>query len=158
VEKPSGRHRKPARGWAHRVRRLFGAVLTAVLCSPAGARREQHPWQPPRAGAPKDAGPAPRTRAAAAAEVDRPRPPSVPFAARGDRLLPAPVRIPPPRLPHPSEQGWCVDDDGVRGVRPYLFHGTSKVGPRPPEPPARAEPVELDELAALVRTWLSTAT
>ena len=30
MEKPSGRHRKPARGWAHRVRRLFGAVLTAI--------------------------------------------------------------------------------------------------------------------------------
>ena len=157
MEKPSGRHRKPARGWAHRVRRLFGAVLTAVLCSPAGARREQHPWQPPHAGALKDAVPTPRTRDAAA-EVDGPRPPSAPFTARGGRPLPAPVRIPPPRLPHPSEQGWCVDDDGVRGVRPYLFHGTSKVGPRPPDPLPREEPGELDELAALVRTWLSTAT
>ncbi|HIY40148.1 MAG TPA: hypothetical protein H9836_03325 [Candidatus Nocardiopsis merdipullorum] len=64
------------------------------------------------------------------------------------------MRVPRPREPHPSEQGRCVDDDGVRGVRPYLFHR-----PRPaPHSGERvtAGPGEFDELAGLVRTWLAT--
>ena len=158
MEKPSGRHRKPVRGWAHQVRWLLGVVLAALLCSAVDSRQVRQSLQPPRVDALQGARPALRNRTAAAG-TDRPRPRSAPLAARDDRpVSDEPVLMPRPRLPHPLEQGWCVDDDGVRGVRPYLFHGTSKVGPRPPEPTAQAEPGELDELASLVRTWLSMAT
>ncbi|WP_206539248.1 hypothetical protein [Nocardiopsis halotolerans] len=47
-----------------------------------------------------------------------------------------------------------MDDDGVRGVRPYLFHDPSR-RPRRLER-VEAEPGEFDELAAAVRTWLDT--
>ena len=68
-----------------------------------------------------------------------------------------PCRIPLPRESHPWEWGWCVDDDGVRGVRPYLFHQpvTGEAQPSPGD--SQRSENEFDELAGLVRTWLSLA-
>jgi hypothetical protein len=63
------------------------------------------------------------------------------------------LRVPRPRKPHPSEQGWCVDDDGVRGVRPYLFRESNEVRRRE-RTAAVGGPGEFDELAGLVRTWV----
>lgn len=39
MQKSTGRHRKPLRGWRKRTRWLFGVVLAAVLCSPLQVRR-----------------------------------------------------------------------------------------------------------------------
>ncbi|WP_233570772.1 hypothetical protein [Nocardiopsis sp. Huas11] len=74
----------------------------------------------------------------------------------------------PPELP---EFGWCVDDDGVRAVRPYLVaheqrqrlqrrrvascdSDQARSAPSAlAEMGAQAVPGEWDELAALVRQW-----
>ncbi|WP_285728790.1 hypothetical protein [Nocardiopsis sp. ATB16-24] len=154
MEKPSGRHRKPVRGWAQQVQWLFGAVLAAVLCSSVDARRqERRPLPASRSGVREHPRSLPGTGTAVPG-VQRLRSGSALAAARHPRPVPRPVRVPRPREPHPSEQGWCVDDDGVRGVRPYLFH-------RPGQAPHSGEqvpagPGEFDELAGLVRTWLAT--
>uniref|UniRef100_UPI001F4C9D2A hypothetical protein n=1 Tax=Nocardiopsis halotolerans TaxID=124252 RepID=UPI001F4C9D2A len=116
-------------------------------------RQNQRPLPSPRRNALEQAKSLPHTRTAVS-ETERPRPGSAPVVARHTRPVPGPVRIPHPRHPHPSEQGWCVDDDGVRGVRPYLFHDPSR-RPRRLER-VEAEPGEFDELASAVRTWLDT--
>ncbi|MBB5494234.1 hypothetical protein [Nocardiopsis metallicus] len=65
--------------------------------------------------------------------------------------------MPRPREPHPSDRGWCVDDDGVRGVRPYLFHPPTVEEALLRGEGSRSPEGEFDELAGLVRTWLSLA-
>lgn len=154
MQKPTGRHRKPVRGWGQRVRWLFGAVLTAVLCSPLQVRPDRNVDR--RSGGGRLALEC-RSRSKAlpaATHQVRSTGPKV-LGEAGKEHEPGPVRVPRPRCPHPSEQqGWCVDDDGVRGVRPYLFH-TPKRGSRFPVAEA---PGEFDDLAGAVRTWLSLAT
>ncbi|WP_211719333.1 hypothetical protein [Nocardiopsis sp. MG754419] len=51
-----------------------------------------------------------------------------------------------------------MDDDGVRGVRPYLFGGPERPRGRGPCTVVTEEPGEFDDLTVLVRTWLGTAT
>lgn len=153
MEKPSGRHRKPVRGWAQQVRWLFGAVLAALLCSAVDARQERRPLPSPRSSTREQMSPLPRVRNAVP-EARGPRPGSAPAPAQPTRPISGPVRVPRPRRPHPSEQGWCVDDDGVRGVRPYLFHHPGGVPDRRERVAVVKEPGEFDELAAAVRTWL----
>lgn len=156
MEKTSGRHRKPVRGWAQRVRWLLGAVLAALLCSSVDVRRQyRRPLPSPRRSALEFGKPVPGGRAAVA-DVGRPRPGQAAVVGSQRKPVPGLARVPRPHRPHPSEQGWCVDDDGVRGVRPYLFH-------HPGETPERKEPVvvvkglgEFDELASAVRVWLDT--
>lgn len=138
MDKPTGRHRKPLRGWGKRTRWLLGAVLTAVLCSPIQVPRD-------RAGA----GPGAVARPVLGGIA-------IPHAKPGPEPLPGPVPIPRPRLPHPSKQGWCVDDDGVRGVRPYLFAAPKRI--RASRHAIGEPPGEFDDLAGLVRAWLDLAT
>lgn len=66
-------------------------------------------------------------------------------------------RVPRPREPHPSGRDWCVDDDGVRGVRPYLFYPPKVEEALLRGEGSRGPEGEFDELAGLVRTWLSLA-
>lgn len=159
MEKPTGRHRKPVRGWGQRVRWLFGAVLAAVLCSPlevASRRKTDRPRNEGRSVLERRATPKALT---ATSPVTRSR--TVPELATREgepKPEPGPVRVPRPRRPHPSEQGWCVDDDGVRGVRPYLFHGAERSRPGKGHAPVAQVPGEFDDLASAVRTWLSLAT
>ncbi|WP_017589853.1 hypothetical protein [Nocardiopsis ganjiahuensis] len=51
-----------------------------------------------------------------------------------------------------------MDDDGVRGVRPYLFAEPERSRVQEPRTVLGEEPGEFDDLAAAVRTWLSLAT
>ncbi|GAA1076144.1 hypothetical protein [Nocardiopsis metallicus] len=159
MEKPTGRHRKPVRGWGQRVRWLFGAVLAAVLCSPlevaprrsidrprGGGRLVLERRATPKALAASSAVTRGRTVAELASRGGEPEP------------EPGPVRVPRPRRPHPSEQGWCVDDDGVRGVRPYLFHEAERSRPSKEHSSVVQASGDFDDLAAAVRTWLSLAT
>ena len=155
MEKPTGRHRKPVRGWGQRVRWLFGAVLAAALCSPlevASRRKTDRPRDEGRLVLERCASPkaltasSPVTWSRTVTREGEPKP------------EPGPVRVPRPRRPHPSEQGWCVDDDGVRGVRPYLFHGAERSRPGKGHAPVAQVPGEFDDLASAVRTWLSLAT
>lgn len=151
MEKPTGRHRKPTRGWRARLRWLVGAVLAAVLCSSVETRHERGLDLDRDTGQRRET-PTPRRSSTAPAG----RGSSVPIAPA--RSTPGLVRVPRPRQSHPSETGWCVDDDGVRGVRPYLFRSEPARAPRC-EKVARSgvkKPVgEFDDLAFTVRTWLS---
>ncbi|USY22778.1 hypothetical protein NE857_14870 [Nocardiopsis exhalans] len=159
MQKPTGRHRKPVRGWGQRVRWLFGAVLAAVLCSPlevAPRRNADRPRGEGRLVLERRATPKALTASSA---VTRGRTVAE-LAAREGEPKPelGPVRVPRPRRPHPSEQGWCVDDDGVRGVRPYLFHDAERSRPSKEHSSVVQASGEFDDLAAAVRTWLSLAT
>ncbi|GAA1080935.1 hypothetical protein [Nocardiopsis metallicus] len=159
MEKPTGRHRKPVRGWGQRVRWLFGAVLAAVLCSPlevATRRSIDRPRGEGRAVLERRATPKALTASSA---VTRSRTVAELAAREGEpQPEPGPVRVPRPRQPHPSEQGWCVDDDGVRGVRPYLFHDAERARLSREHSSVVQASGEFDDLAAAVRTWLSLAT
>ncbi len=159
MEKPTGRHRKPVRGWGQRVRWLLGAVLAAVLYSPlevAPRRSIDCPRGEGRLVLERRATPKALT---ASSPVTRGRT-VVELATREGEPQPepGPVRVPRPRRPHPSEQGWCVDDDGVRGVRPYLFHDAERAHRSKERSSVVQESGEFDDLAAAVRTWLSLAT
>lgn len=143
MQKHTGRHRKPVRGWGERVRWLFGAVLAAVLCSPlevaprrsidrlrGEGRLVLESRATPKALTATPSSVRSRTVAELATREGEPKP------------EPGPVRVPRPRRPRPSEQGWCVDDDGVRGVRPYLFHDAKRSRPASSsaDPPERGAP------------------
>ncbi|WP_152498546.1 hypothetical protein [Nocardiopsis prasina] len=159
MEKPTGRHRKPVRGWGQRVRWLFGAVLAAVLCSPLEvppSRNTDRPRHQGRLGLERRATPKALT---ASSPVTRSRTVAELATREGEpKPEPGPVRVPRPRRPHPSEQGWCVDDDGVRGVRPYLFHDAERSRPGKEHSSVVQASGEFNDLAAAVRTWLSLAT
>jgi hypothetical protein len=143
------------------VRWLFGAVLSAVLCSPlevAPRRSDDRPGCEDglvlvleRRATPK--------ALIASSPVTRGRT-VVELAAREREPKPEPglVRVPRPRRPYSSELGWCVDDDGVRGVRPYLFHDAERARPSKEHASVVQASGEFDDLAAAVRTWLSLAT
>lgn len=135
------------------MRWLFGAALAALLCSPAEVRRERLEAPPRGTGSAGHVRYLPRRRTARL-EVEGARTGSVPVAGRAADSSPGPVRVPPPRKPHPSEQGWCVDDDGVRGVRPYLFREPNGASCQRERTAAVGGTGEFDELAGLVRTWL----
>ncbi|GAB3699842.1 hypothetical protein [Nocardiopsis oceani] len=159
MEKPTGRHRKPVRGWGQRVRWLFGAVLAAVLRSPlevAPRRNSDRPRREGRLALERRA--TPKVLLAASATT-RSRTVAELASAEGEpEPEPGSVRVPPPRRPHPSEQGWCMDDDGVRGVRLYLFHDSERARASRARTSVGEGPGEFDDLAAAVRTWLSLTT
>ncbi|GHC95429.1 hypothetical protein GCM10007079_47110 [Nocardiopsis terrae] len=160
MEKPTGRHRKPVRGWGQRVRWLFGAVLAAVLCSPLEVAPRRNIDRP------RDEGwlvlerrATPRAIPGSSHEARCRRPDVLGAVGNEPKPGPGPVPVPRPRRPHPSEQqGWCVDNDGVRGVRPYLFHGPERVDAVSAHTTVAEAPGEFDDLAAAVRTWLSLPT
>ena len=164
----TGRHRRRRRGWVSHTRWVVGAILAAII------------------------GAAPTPRAALAGSVSFPQPP---HPARNHAPLEPPTwaqRYEQMRRAHSgrvrslylndgekggaplpgdaSPIGWCVDDDGVRGVRPYLIqheqrercrtHSSKHALPqrsRVPDPAAAPrgseEPDEWEELAGLVRQW-----
>lgn len=149
--KPTGRHRKPVRGRGQRLRWWFGVMLTAVLCSPLKARYEREPALHQGVSGAQVAGVSER---GPKVSVERGSSTALPPS----RSAAASVRIPSPREPHPSEVGWCVDDDGVRGVRPYLFRARSASALRygkPSEVISGRPESEFGDLAFLVRTWLN---
>lgn len=156
MEKPIGRHRKPLQGWRERLRWMLGSLLAAVLCSATPVRPHQCAFQPrsertrPLETTSVETG----TASCGAGEARAGEDPStllksVPQAGAW--------RVPRPREPHPSGGGWCVDDDGVRGVRPYLFHPPTVGETLLRGEGSRSPEGEFDELAGLVRTWLSLA-
>lgn len=141
------------------MRWLFGAVLVAVLCSPlevSPRRNNDRPRNEGRLVLERRASPkaltvsSPATRSRTIAELA--------FVQNEPGPELGPVRVPRPRRPHPSEQGWCVDDDGVRGVRPYLFHDPERARAGRTRPVVAEAQGEFDDLAATVRSWLSLAT
>lgn len=168
----TGRHRRRRRGWADRVRWALGAVLAAIV----GA---EPPVRHPNAGG-------------QAAERPLRKVPS--FAAAASRQEPEWVRrhdearrAQDPRMeglcpegPEPAERhrtvrlpqlGWCVDDSGMRAVRPYLVaheqhlraQQQRRAAERIVQRARRAAHVpatgrcestgEWDELADLIRQW-----
>lgn len=156
MEKLTGRHRKPLRGWRERLRWMLGSLLATVLCSAAPARPEQSAFRPhPERSLLLEAPPTITATGRGTGE-----------RSAGEDLLVLlkrtpevrEWRVPSPRDPYPSERGWCVDDDGVRGVRPYLFHDLERARADRTRTSVREAPGEFDDLAAAVRTWLSLAT
>ncbi|GAA1110409.1 hypothetical protein GCM10009642_55950 [Nocardiopsis metallicus] len=156
MEKPIGRHRKPLQGWRERLRWMLGSLLAAVLCSATPLRPQQRAFRPPSERSRLlettsiETGAARRGAGEARTGED-------PFALFKSVSEVAAWRMPRPREPHPSDRGWCVDDDGVRGVRPYLFHPPTVEEALLRGEGSRSPEGEFDELAGLVRTWLSLA-
>ena len=169
----TGRHRRRRRGWFGRTRRAVGAVLAAVTGAgspppPDVARMEARTPSPRREPRKPDAsrpGREPewvrRYDEARRSRADRARTLFTEGGEGGGSGA-------PPELPEP---GWCVDDDGVRAVRPYLVaheqrqqserrraasRDSHQANPAPSTPAGTAAPNTLgewDELTALIRQW-----
>jgi hypothetical protein len=178
VEKHSGRHRKRRQGWAEQVRWVLGAVLAAVFCSPTGrsAKPVAEVRQPLPARRPHEGREPGQGRPVSAARVKVPQP-RVGEAHTGTH----PAGLPRRRELYTGRRGWCEDDDGVRGVRPYLARhenhvvrahtrgsahaprGREAVGGHGSAAAASASVSgggegEFAELARLVRRWQAIAT
>ncbi len=179
VEKSIGRHRKRRRGWGEHVRWMLGAVLTAMFCGPAS--RTVPPRPEPEARRPRpDRRARPDWEATSGPPVGgKPRAASrthTESGTGGDVAV-----VPSQRNPYPGRRGWCVDDDGVCGVRPYLAraeerylrgHTETTVGaghgdllaavhepaPVPAPVPEGGGAGEFAELARLVRDWQAMTT
>ena len=177
MEKHSGRHRKRRQGWGEQVRWVLGAVLAALFCGPTGpSTRPVAEVRPPLPSqrVRGDREPAPvRAAVKARGNVPRPRLEGQPSAV--------PVWVPPQRAPYTGPRGWCEDDEGVRGVRPYLVRhedrafrahkgggaqvnrggetvdGRGSATSPSPAPGGGAES-ELAELVRLVRRWQAIST
>lgn len=175
----TGRHRRHSRGWISRARWTVGAILTAVV----GAQPSPQPRPAPAAERRKrlDEARPTMTRTATSAPRKEREPEWVERFDRAQREHADRARASyadeggatvGPKAPSPlPEFGWCVDDDGVRGVRPYLVaHEQRRLAqrhravPRAPRrggcatdassQPKVGEPCgEWDELAVLVRQW-----
>lgn len=168
-----GRHRRRRQGWASRARRAVGAALAAIV----GAR----PAPPERPAEPGARKPSPRPE-----PLNPPtsRPTPEPEWVRRydearrthtDRTWSLFTEVSkgtgPDALMEPPKPGWCVDEDGVRAVRPYLVAheqrqraglrraASPSASPGRPAPIVPAEaaapgvPGEWDELAGLIRQW-----
>lgn len=156
MEKHSGRHRKRRQGWAERLCWMLGALLALVFCSPLGRGADPasptmtKPLPPKGVGAGPAGIPEPSRQASDGPEVPRPR---------QSRSGGGTIAVPRPREPRPEERGWCVDDDGVRGVRPYVFKVPqaqgNTCGPGTGQrSPGAEKNGEFAELASAVRIWL----
>lgn len=181
MEKHSGRHRRRRQGWGEQVRWILGAVLAALFCGPTGPSARpvvevRSPLPSRRArGARGDREPV-AVRAAVEVHVDVPRP-----RHGEEQPREAPVRVLPQQTPYTGPRGWCEDDDGVCGVRPYLARHEDRVvrahsrggvqvnrgretadgrGPEtsPLSAPGGSGKGEFAELAHLVRRWQAIAT
>lgn len=160
------------------MRWVLGVVLAALFCGPTGpSARSAADVRPPLPlrSARKDREPA-SVRAAAKERTDVPRP-----RPGEEQPREAQVRVPPQRTPYTGPRGWCEDDEGVRGVRPYLARHEDRVvrtstregvqanrggeaaGGRGPEAslpsaPGGGDGGEFAELAHLVRRWQAIST
>lgn len=157
-----GRHRKRRRGWISRLRWMLGAVLSAIVgvsAPPSSRSRPVKKGKPSGRGVPTPPREPEWVRRYAQAHREH--------ASRTQRLYAAPAA--PPQIPR---FGWCVDDQGGRGVRPYLVAHEQRRGNRrlahrarqqhqcgspAPSLPTRVsqepDPGEWEELAGLVRRW-----
>ncbi len=124
VEKHSGRHRRRRQGWGEQVRWVLGVVLAALFCGPTGPSTrlaaEVRPPLPSRRVRGDREPVSVRAAVKERADVPRPRPGE-------EQPREAPVRVPPQRTPYTGPRGWCEDDEGVRGVRPYLARHEDRV-------------------------------
>ncbi len=125
MEKHSGRHRRRRQGWGEQVRWLLGAVLAALLCGPTDrstrpAAEDRRPM-PSRSARPGCEPISARTAAKERGHVPRPRSEKQPSAT------PVGVSAQRARALYTGPRGWCEDDDGVRGVRPYLARHEDRV-------------------------------
>lgn len=178
MEKHSGRHRRRRQGWGEQVRWVLGVVLAALFCGPTGPSTrlaaEVRPPLPSRRVRGDREPVSVRAAAKGSANVPRPRPGE-------EQPREAPVRVPPQRTPYTGPRGWCEDDEGVRGVRPYLARHEDRVvrtyargdvranrggeaaGGRGPATSSLSSPGgggkgEFAELAHLVRRWQAITT
>lgn len=169
----TGRHRRRRQGWASRARWAVGAVLAAIVgvkpappqrTTPSPQRLPQprpvasHPPGPPSCGEP---GWVRRYDEARRVHADRSW--ALFTEGGGGARSGAVVELP--------EFGWCVDDDGVAAVRPYLVahEKRQRANLRRSSPSADVQrtsapyscdqstgsviPGEWDELAGLIRQW-----
>ncbi|RKS08508.1 hypothetical protein DFP74_4216 [Nocardiopsis sp. Huas11] len=141
----TGRHRRCRRGWVSRVRWAVGAVLATIIgvgfappSRPAEleARKTSPQRKPPNTATTRPA-PEPewvrRYDEARRSHTDR----AWSLFTEGSNVTEpdTPVELP--------EFGWCVDEDGVRAVRPYLVaheqrQRSRRRRPAPPISPAKA--------------------
>jgi hypothetical protein len=123
VEKSSGRHRKRRQGRGEHMRWVLGAVLAAVFCStpvrnvpPVPKVRRPLPARRPQTE---------RATVSRRGPGENPGSSSKAWPRGGGGTWP--VAVPRPRVPYAGRRGWCVDDEGVRGVRPYLAREEERV-------------------------------
>ncbi len=141
MEKSIGRHRKRRQGWSEHVRWMLGAVLAAVFCGPTS----RSVWPPPE---PEVQRPRPEGCARAEREAAS-RPPAggkSSLASRTDAESGADggaAVVPRQRNPYTGRNGWCVDDNGARGVRPYLARAEERFLPGRTEVPVGVGHVDL---------------
>ncbi len=184
MEKCSGKHRKRRQGWGEQVRWVLGAVLAAVFCPPTSRTAPPTPEPETRQARPERDARADWEAASTRSVTEKPG--SAPCVQAESGTRGGAAAVPRPRMPYTGRRGWCVDDDGVRGVRPYLAreeerflhaHTGAPVGanhavhadllatvhePAPvsvPSPVAEGgEEGEFAELARLVRRWQAVTT
>lgn len=165
----TGRHRRRRRGWVNHTRWVVGAILAAIIgvtstprntpAESVPARETPSPVRVPESQ--HDSGWAQRYGQRKRAHFGRGR------ALRLDHG----ARVGPPCPEVPTPLGWCVDDDGVRGVRPYVIqheqqewhrrHASGRaltpkqwVTGATAASHTREQPDEWEELAGLVRQWV----
>jgi hypothetical protein len=169
----TGRHRRRRQGWASRMRWAVGAVLAAVVgagpAPPARPAPLKGRMASPRREPSNPATSSPHPEPAWVQGYDRARRTHTDRAwalfteGSEEAAHDAPAGLP--------ELGWCVDDDGVRAVRPYLVaheqrqramrqrgarrdsHQREPVPRVPVQTAALGASGEWDELAGLVRQW-----
>ncbi len=159
----TGRHRRRRRGWVAHARWIVGGVLAALL----GVASTPRIILTEACESARE----PRTTKVSAVSQE---PAWVGRYERAQRLHASRARahyLEAERQSPPAwalKTGWCVDDDGVRGVRPYLVcheqragnmsYSSERVIP-PGKQMAAAGPAphggsEWAELAGLVRQWV----
>ncbi len=168
----TGRHRRRRRGWACRMRWAMVAVLAVIVgaepevktaasryAEPGAPRKTRNPGSAVRCREPEWVRRYDQARQAQQARAEA-------LLAGGGKAVGRGGAVSPP------EPGWCVDDDGMRAVRPYLVaheqrqrSGRQRVLERETRRTRhQAEALtasgpgvgacgEWDELAALVRQW-----
>lgn len=166
----TGRHRRRRQGLIHRVRWAVGAVLAVIIGAEptTGVVTEvgQEVRSSPRK-VPSSPGSVSHQGSTWGGRFDEETPSQGLQEARlHANSTRAEGRRSPVQLPEP---GWCIDDDGVRAVRPYLVAHEQRqrilsrqaVGRVPHqdqrvahvEPDGREVGGEWDELATLIRQW-----
>jgi hypothetical protein len=149
-----GRHRRRRQRKGSRARWWLAALLSLMLSRPQTARRQA------KGQAPRDTRPQRHSGAPVAERVPSTRPPaqaraadepgwisnyravssqrSTSWAHAFDNASPEAGVVPASRRPRGVERGWCVDDTGIRAVRPYLVRHEEHVARLRERAPQRA--------------------